>query len=180
VDIPDAKPELPMGQKAAKLHHSLSDKQASADERMAMAIELHAESHKDYLHYKIISKMGDSEIAKEWSQLMAEEALLEKKQKLTERKRLLEQQDAREARALKKSTPPATIECSSNMSAASAVSSSGAEAEAELSEALKENEPPKVTNVMCCTGDYCFFGEHIPEPLTVVCYICNLRCHKQC
>ena len=180
VDIPDAKPERPMGQKAAKLHHSLSDKQASADERTAMAMELHAESHKDYLHYKIMSKMGDSEIAKQWFQLMAEEALLEKKQKLTERKRLLEKQEARDAKALKESTPPATIECSSNTSAASAVSSSGAEAEAESSEASKENEPPKVTNVVCCAGDYCFFGENIREPLTVVCYICNLRCHKQC
>jgi hypothetical protein len=53
-----------MGQKAAKLHCSLSDKQASADERTAMAMELHAETHKDYLHCKIMSKMGDSEIAK--------------------------------------------------------------------------------------------------------------------
>jgi hypothetical protein len=179
----DAKPERPMGQKAAKLHRSLSDKQASADERTAMAMELRAESHKDYLHYKIMSKMGDSEIAKQWFQLMAEEALLEKKQKLNERKRVLEKQEAREAKALKKSTPPATIECSSNTSAASAVSSSGAEAEAESSgssSASKENEPPKVTNVVCCAGDYCFFGEHIREQLTVVCYICNLRCHKQC
>jgi hypothetical protein len=36
--VPDAKPERSMGQKAAKLHHSLSDKQASADERTAMAL----------------------------------------------------------------------------------------------------------------------------------------------
>jgi hypothetical protein len=55
VDIPDAKPERPMGQKAAKLHRSLSDKQASADERTATALELRAESHKDYLHYKMPS-----------------------------------------------------------------------------------------------------------------------------
>ncbi len=53
---------------------SLSDKQALADERTSMAIELHAESHKNYMHYKIISKMGDLEIAKQWFQLMAEEA----------------------------------------------------------------------------------------------------------
>ncbi len=51
-----------MGQKTVKLHCSLSDEQASADERMAMAMELHAESHKDYMHYKIMSKMGNSEI----------------------------------------------------------------------------------------------------------------------
>jgi hypothetical protein len=111
---------------------------------------------------------------------MAEETLLEKKQKLTERKRLLEKQEAREAKALKKSTPLSTIECSSNMLVASAVSCSGAEAEAESLEASKENEPPKVANVVCCTGDYCFFEEHFREPLTVVCYTCNLRCHKQC
>jgi hypothetical protein len=73
-----------MGQKAAKLYRTLADKQASADERTAMTLELHAESHKDYLHYKIMSKMGDSEIAKQWFQLMAEEALLEKKKKLAE------------------------------------------------------------------------------------------------
>ncbi len=60
------------------------------------------------------------------------------------------------------------------------MSSSGAEAEAESSEASKENEPPKDTNVVCCTGDYCFFGENIREPLTILCYICILRCHKQC
>jgi hypothetical protein len=77
--VPDAKPEQPMGKKVAKLHHSLSDKQASADERNTMTLELRAESHKDYLHYKIMSKMGDSEIAKQWFQLMAEEALLVKK-----------------------------------------------------------------------------------------------------
>jgi hypothetical protein len=79
----DVKLECPMGQKAAKLHCILADKQASADERTAMALELHAESHKDY---KTMSKMGDSEIAKQWVQLMAEEALLEKKKKLTEKK----------------------------------------------------------------------------------------------
>ncbi len=83
MDITDAKPEQLIGQKAAKLHRSLSDKQASADERTAMAMELHIESHKDYLHFKIMSKMGDSEIAKQWFQLMTEEALLEKKQKLS-------------------------------------------------------------------------------------------------
>jgi hypothetical protein len=75
---------------------------------------------------------------------MAEETVLEKKQKLTVRKRLLEKQEAREAKALKKSTPPATIECSSNMSVASAVLSSGAEAGVESLEASKENEPPKL------------------------------------
>ncbi len=65
-----------------------------------MAMELHEESHKDYLHYKIMTKMGDSEISKQWFQLMAEEALLEQKQKLmlTERNWLLEKQEAREAR----------------------------------------------------------------------------------
>ena len=141
----DVKLERPMGQKAAKLHPTLADKQASADERTAMALELRAESHKDYLHYKIMSKMGDSEIAKQWFQLMAEEALLEKKKKLTEKKRLLEQQEAREAKALKKSSPPTTIECGSNTSAASAVSSAeGAEVEEESAESAgKENVPPK-------------------------------------
>jgi hypothetical protein len=145
-------------------------------------LELRAESHKDYLHYKIMSKMGDSEIAKQWFQLMAEEALLEKKKKLTEKKRLLEQQEAREAKALKKSSPPTTIECGSNTSAASAVSSAeGAEVEEESAESAgKENVPPKITNVVCCAGDYCFFGEHIREPLSVVCGICKLRCHKEC
>jgi hypothetical protein len=178
----DVKLERPMGQKAAKLHRTLADKQASADERTATALELRAESHKDYLHYKIMSKMGDSEIAKQWFQLMAEEALLEKKKKLTEKKRLLEQQEAREAKALKKSSPPTTIECGSNTSAASAVSSAeGAEVEEESAESAgKENVPPKITNVVCCAGDYCFFGEHIREPLSVVCGICKLRCHKEC
>ena len=178
----DVKLERPMGQKAAKLHRTLADKQASADERTAMALELRAESHKDYLHYKIMSKMGDSEIAKQWFQLMAEEALLEKKKKLTEKKRLLEQQEAREAKALKKSSPPTTIECGSNTSAASAVSSAeGAEVEEVSAESAgKENVPPKITNVVCCAGDYCFFGEHIREPLSVVCGICKLRCHKEC
>jgi hypothetical protein len=65
-----------------------------------------------------MSKMGDSEIAKQWFQLMAEEALLEKKQKITERKWLLEKQEAQEAKALKTSTLPATIKCSSNSPAA--------------------------------------------------------------
>jgi hypothetical protein len=68
-----------------------------------------------------MSKMGDSEIAKQWFQLMAEEALLEKKQKLNERKWLIEKQEAREAKALKKSTPPATIECSSYIGSISGV-----------------------------------------------------------
>jgi hypothetical protein len=84
--VPDAKPEWPMGQKAAKLHRSLSDKQASADERTATALELRAESHKDYLHYKIMSKMGDSEIAQQWFQLMAEEVLMEKKQEIMKKR----------------------------------------------------------------------------------------------
>ena len=53
-----------------------------------MAMELHAESHKDYLHHNIMSKMGDLEIAKQWFQLMAEEAPLEKKHELTEKKML--------------------------------------------------------------------------------------------
>jgi hypothetical protein len=78
--------------------------------------------------------------------------------------------------------PPAIIECRSNTSAVLTVSSSGAEAEAESagsSSASKENEPPKDTNVVCCAGEYCFFEEHIREPLTVACYICNLRCQKQ-
>jgi hypothetical protein len=163
-----------MGQKAAKLYHFLFDKQASADERMAMVMELHAESHKVYLHYKIMSKMGESEIAKQWFQLMAEEAMLKKKQKFGERKLLLQKKEAQEAKVLKKSAPPATIECSSNTSAASVVPSSGAEAEAELPEASKENGPPKVTNFACCARDYCFFGEHIREPLTIVWNICNL------
>ena len=83
----DVKLERPMGQKAAKLHRTLADKQASADERTAMALELHVESHK-------VSKMGDSEIAKQLPQLIAEEALLEKKKKLAEEKSLLEQQEA--------------------------------------------------------------------------------------
>jgi hypothetical protein len=126
-----------MGQKAAKLHCTLADKQASADERTAMALELCVESHKDYLHYKIMSKMGDLEIAKHWFQLMAEEALLEKKKKLTEN--LVKQQEAREAKALKKSLPPTTIKCGSNTSAASAVSS----AEVEAESAGKENVPPQ-------------------------------------
>jgi hypothetical protein len=178
--VPDAKPERPMGQKAAKLHRSLSDKQASADERTATALELRAESHKDYLHYKIMSKMGDSEIAQQWFQLMAEEALMEKKQKIMEKKRLLQKQEAREAKALKTAKPPATIECSSNTSAASAVSSSGAEAETERSDASKKSKLPKPDYLVCCAGEYCFFGEHIEEPLTMICYICNLRCHKQC
>jgi hypothetical protein len=75
----DVNLEHPVGQKAAKLHHILTDKQASADERTAMALELHVESHK-------VSKMGDSKIAKQWLQ-MAKEALLEKKKKLTEKNR---------------------------------------------------------------------------------------------
>jgi hypothetical protein len=54
-----------------------------------MAVELCAESHKDYLHYKIMSNMSELKIAKQRFQLMAKEALLEKKQKLTERKWLL-------------------------------------------------------------------------------------------
>ena len=41
---------------------------------MNLAMELNAESHKDYLHYKIMSKMVDSEITKQWFQLFAEEA----------------------------------------------------------------------------------------------------------
>jgi hypothetical protein len=59
-----------------------------------MAMELHAESHKEYLHYNFFSKMGDSEIAKQLFQLISEESLLEKKQKLTERKWLLKKQEA--------------------------------------------------------------------------------------
>jgi hypothetical protein len=89
LDILHAKPECPIMQNAAKLHHSLSDKQASADERMAMVMELRAESQKDYLYCKIMSKMGESEIAKQWLQLMTEKALVEKMQKLTKRKWLL-------------------------------------------------------------------------------------------
>ncbi len=54
-----------------------------------MALELHAESHKDYLPYKVMSKMGDSEIAQQWFQLMAEQALLEKK-KMMMKKKLVE------------------------------------------------------------------------------------------
>jgi hypothetical protein len=68
-----------------------------------------------------MSKTGDSEIAKQWFQLMAEGALLEKKQKLSGRKGILEKQEVQEAKVLKKGTMPATIECSSNTSAASAV-----------------------------------------------------------
>ncbi len=97
-----------MGQKTAQVHCTLTDKQASAYKRTAMAMELHVESHKDYLHYKIMSKMGDSEIA-------------------------------REAKALKKSSPPTTIKFRSNILETLAVSS--AEVEAEL--AGKGNEPPK-------------------------------------
>ena len=52
----DVKLERPMGQKAAKLHRTLADKQASADERTATALELHAESHKDYLFHKLFQK----------------------------------------------------------------------------------------------------------------------------
>jgi hypothetical protein len=60
-------------------------------------------------------------------------------------------------------------------------SAEGAEVEEESAElAGKENVPPKITNVVCCAGDYCFFGEHIREPLSVVCGICKLRCHKEC
>jgi hypothetical protein len=69
-----------------------------------MATELHAESHKDYLHHNIMSKMGDLEIAKQWFQLMAEEAPLEKKHELTEKRCFLKQQEARDTMALKKST----------------------------------------------------------------------------
>ena len=41
-----------------------------------MVLELHSKNHKDYLHYKIMSKMGDVQIAKQWFQLVAEESLL--------------------------------------------------------------------------------------------------------
>jgi hypothetical protein len=50
------------GAKGCQVACSLPEKQASADERMTLAMEMHVESHKDYLHYKIMSKMGDSEI----------------------------------------------------------------------------------------------------------------------
>ncbi len=59
----------------AKWHHSFSDKRA-VNERTAMVLELHSKNHKDYLHYKIMSKMGYVQIAKQWFQLVAEESLL--------------------------------------------------------------------------------------------------------
>ncbi len=51
---------------------------------IAVPMELNAESHKDYL-LKMRVKTRDSEISKQWFQLITEEALLEKNWKLTEK-----------------------------------------------------------------------------------------------
>jgi hypothetical protein len=97
--------------------------------------------------------------------------LLEKNWKLTEKTlQLLEQQEAQVAKLLNKSTPPITVECGSETTAAMVVSSLGP----------KANKNPKIINVVCCACDYHFFGEQVREPLDVFRVQCNLRCHKQC
>ncbi len=82
---------------------------------------------------------------------------------------------------VKKSTPPTTINCDSDMLATSAVSCSEEEGEeGDSSTRAAPNDPPKVTRIVCCAGDYCFIGEHIQETLSVIDIQLNIRCHKQC
>jgi hypothetical protein len=67
------------GAKVAKLYHSLSDKQLQLMGGQQWQWSCMQRVKKTICTTKLCQKMGNSEIAKQWFQLMAEEAVLEKK-----------------------------------------------------------------------------------------------------
>ena len=69
----------PIGQKKAKEQRNVALRQIEIDDRTSWALQQRAETHKLNMEFKLFNSMGDSEEAKEWKSLVAQQVLLERK-----------------------------------------------------------------------------------------------------
>jgi len=96
-DVEEEVEAHPIGETKAMEFNNAAQGQIEVGEKIAQALESIAETHEISLEFKIMSSrsMQGSAIALEWTQLMAEQILLNRKKKLNERKRAAEVEETR-------------------------------------------------------------------------------------
>jgi hypothetical protein len=183
----------PIGQKKAKEQRNVALRQIEIDERTSRALQQRAETHKLNMEFKLFNSMGDSEEAKEWKNLVAQQVLLERKKTINEKKRAMEAEEARlkkkkdVAERLKNEVTPRAIEFEENKENVDGCEeleeSSPAETfeVSDLSSSDKNVSPPPP----CCAAlDLCMFidegDDNEPLPLRNKCCVCKAYCHASC
>jgi len=193
----------PIGQKKAKELRNSAQRQLEIDEKAAQAMQSGAETHKFNLEFELFSSMGDTDEAKEWRGLVAQQILLDRKKAINAKKRVAEAEEAclkkkkEIAERLKKEVTPSAIEFDENEEENKENESRTNGNEEGEEEEVEESSPPEhcINNVSgtssseksassCCPLDLCHFAnddeEDVTFPLRNKCVMCKGFCHASC
>ena len=168
----------PIGQKKAKQLRDAAQRQVEADEKAAQAMQSRAETHKLQLEFKLFNSMGDTEEAREWKELVAQQFLFERKRAINERKRAAEAEEERlkkkrdQKERLKKEVTPHAIDFSTEKE--------NVTPEEESCEQEEEQQQQQQKINVCCAGDYCFVSNGHLKACVNTCRVCGQSCHYDC